>query len=89
MRIWPHSTNWQQCSGYAILSEQLYPELTPALSDGQTVGKWLLHKLSGYSDLPSKAGMAELADAADSKSAGTWYLGGSSPPPGTSKLIEC
>ena len=30
------------------------------------------------------AGMAELADAADSKSAGTWYLGGSTPPPGTS-----
>src|SRR5581483_424118 len=29
------------------------------------------------------AGMAELADAADSKSAGTWYLGGSTPPPGT------
>ena len=29
--------------------------------------------------------MAELADAADSKSAGTWYLGGSTPPPGTSK----
>jgi hypothetical protein len=28
--------------------------------------------------------MAELADAADSKSAGTWYLGGSTPPPGTS-----
>jgi hypothetical protein len=28
--------------------------------------------------------MAELADAADSKSAGTWYLGGSIPPPGTS-----
>jgi hypothetical protein len=27
--------------------------------------------------------MAELADAADSKSAGTWYLGGSTPPPGT------
>ncbi len=27
--------------------------------------------------------MAELADAADSKSAGTWYLGGSIPPPGT------
>ena len=33
--------------------------------------------------------MAELADAADSKSAGTWYLGGSTPPPGTSsKLIQ-
>jgi hypothetical protein len=30
--------------------------------------------------------MAELADAADSKSAGTWYLGGSTPPPGTSNL---
>jgi hypothetical protein len=30
-----------------------------------------------------QAGMAELADAADSKSAGTWYLGGSTPPPGT------
>ncbi len=30
--------------------------------------------------------MAELADAADSKSAGTWYLGGSTPPPGTSTL---
>ena len=27
--------------------------------------------------------MAELADAADSKSAGTWDLGGSIPPPGT------
>ena len=24
-----------------------------------------------------------LADAADAKSAGTWYLGGSTPPPGT------
>ena len=33
-----------------------------------------------------QAGMAELADAADSKSAGTWYLGGSTPPPGTSSL---
>ena len=33
------------------------------------------------------AGMAELADAADSKSAGTWYLGGSTPPPGTSHLV--
>jgi hypothetical protein len=30
--------------------------------------------------------MAELADAADSKSAGTWYLGGSTPPPGTITL---
>ena len=30
--------------------------------------------------------MAELADAADSKSAGTWYLGGSTPPPGTSLI---
>ncbi len=30
--------------------------------------------------------MAELADAADSKSAGTWYLGGSTPPPGTSNF---
>ena len=29
--------------------------------------------------------MAELADAADSKSAGTWYLGGSTPPPGTTQ----
>jgi hypothetical protein len=29
--------------------------------------------------------MAELADAADSKSAGTWYLGGSTPPPGTNR----
>jgi hypothetical protein len=39
-----------------------------------------------YSLIPStfiSAGMAELADAADSKSAGTWYLGGSIPPPGT------
>ena len=27
--------------------------------------------------------MAELADAADSKSAGTWYLAGSIPVPGT------
>ncbi len=31
--------------------------------------------------------MAELADAADSKSAGTWYLGGSTPPPGTTKSL--
>jgi hypothetical protein len=31
--------------------------------------------------------MAELADAADSKSAGTWYHGGSTPPPGTSLLV--
>ena len=31
--------------------------------------------------------MAELADAADSKSAGTWYLGGSIPPPGTSLIV--
>jgi hypothetical protein len=31
--------------------------------------------------------MAELADAADSKSAGTWYLGGSTPPPGTINLL--
>ena len=31
--------------------------------------------------------MAELADAADSKSAGTWYLGGSTPPPGTSTFV--
>ncbi len=30
--------------------------------------------------------MAELADAADSKSAGTWYLGGSTPPPGTNNF---
>src|ERR1700747_2474278 len=30
--------------------------------------------------------MAELADAAGSKSAGTWYLGGSPPPPGTSNF---
>ena len=33
--------------------------------------------------------MAELADAADSKSAGTWYLGGSTPPPGTSLISRC
>ena len=32
---------------------------------------------------PYRAGMAELADAADSKSAGTWYLAGSIPVPGT------
>ncbi len=32
--------------------------------------------------------MAELADAADSKSAGTWYLGGSIPPPGTIDFPE-
>ena len=31
--------------------------------------------------------MAELADAADSKSAGTWYLGGSIPPPGTTRQL--
>ena len=31
--------------------------------------------------------MAELADAADSKSAGTWYLGGSTPPPGTTTFL--
>src|SRR5215813_11316773 len=31
--------------------------------------------------------MAELADAADSKSAGTWYLGGSTPPPGTTQSL--
>ncbi len=37
----------------------------------------------GPKHAPSQAGMAELADAADSKSAGTWYLGGSIPPPGT------
>ncbi len=33
-----------------------------------------------------RAGMAELADAADSKSAGTWYLAGSIPVPGTSLI---
>ena len=32
--------------------------------------------------------MAELADAADSKSAGTWYLGGSTPPPGTMHVLN-
>jgi hypothetical protein len=36
-----------------------------------------------YNKSAFQAGMAELADAADSKSAGTWYLGGSTPPPGT------
>ena len=35
-----------------------------------------------------QSGMAELADAADSKSAGTWYLGGSTPPPGTSNYLN-
>ncbi len=35
-----------------------------------------------WTSLPD-AGMAELADAADSKSAGTWYLAGSIPVPGT------
>jgi hypothetical protein len=33
------------------------------------------------------AGMAELADAADSKSAGPRALGGSIPPPGTSRTL--
>ncbi len=32
---------------------------------------------------PPEAGMAELADAADSKSAGPCGHGGSTPPPGT------
>ena len=32
--------------------------------------------------------MAELADAADSKSAGTWYLAGSIPVPGTSNSLQ-
>src|SRR5215471_5496310 len=43
----------------------------------------LVKKLPQKQALPGSAGMAELADAADSKSAGTWYLGGSTPPPGT------
>jgi len=67
------STSWRQFSGYAILDEhclaQLTPELTPMLLGqlrtrqyGRT--KWLMS-----SDLEQCAGMAELADAADSKSA--------------------
>ena len=36
---------------------------------------------------PPLAGMAELADAADSKSAGPCGHGGSTPPPGTKKTI--
>jgi hypothetical protein len=34
--------------------------------------------------------MAELADAADSKFADTWYRGGSTPPPGTTpNFLRC
>src|SRR5215471_4471450 len=47
----------------------------------------LVKKLPQKQALPGSAGMAELADAADSKSAGTWYLGGSTPPPGTMQPI--
>ena len=36
-----------------------------------------------FGKTPSKAGMAELADAADSKSADPCGHGGSTPPPGT------
>ena len=61
------------------------PELAADLKDVEPI--LLAHiKLLFHKCLPSQAGMAELADAADSKSAGTWYLGGSTPPPGTSIL---
>ena len=48
----------------------------------------LANKLLLNQALPRSAGMAELADAADSKSAGTWYLAGSIPVPGT-KIPQC
>jgi hypothetical protein len=42
-----------------------------------------LSRVQYFVTMKFQAGMAELADAADSKSAGTRYLGGSTPPPGT------
>jgi hypothetical protein len=47
--------------------------------------KWIHHQwLCDTFDAPTPAGMAELADAADSKSADPCGHGGSTPPPGTS-----
>src|SRR5882762_5558646 len=48
----------------------------------------ILQLIWPYQSVSTSAGMAELADAADSKSAGTWYLGGSTPPPGTSPKAQ-
>jgi hypothetical protein len=65
--------------GYAILSlrsrHQVTPELTPWLRNTEGSFVVLSIRLFTDNDLVDRAGMAELADAADSKSAGLRPLG--------------
>ena len=51
--------------------------------DSETVAEKVTAVRYFLKQTPPKAGMAELADAADSKSAGPCGHGGSTPPPGT------
>ena len=73
MRTWPPNISWRQCSGYVILEwhrmNQPTPEPTP-----RVLSRWR-QEVAGrtnpyvFNGLEQYAGMAELADAADSKSA--------------------
>ena len=75
----PHTTNWKLSSGYAILAMpwmgQLTPEVTPVFLVNFRWGADDRTKLFVYQDLGFIAGMAELADAADSKSADRKVVG--------------
>src|ERR1019366_4866587 len=87
MPILPRNINWRQFSDCAILSPelrknrelhrtaQLAPELAPELLRWLRVVQKRSNNFCDMHHLPSQAGMAELADAADSKSAGLRSLG--------------
>ena len=81
MRMWKAG-----CVRVATRSGAAIPGLATQASQSVADKARLMRYLG--SGIPSQAGMAELADAADSKSADPCGHGGSTPPPGTQVIYN-